>query len=161
MSLTDYERELIRNVAEFGWQCLSVGAGDDEPGFSYTIGLWETFGAPELIVFGLDSGLMYEMLACMVDALRRGARVDEGARWPLLRNHDCISRRVHPSQINRDHFNSALWYRRHRGEAPPLEAYQLFWPGVEDGLFPWEAGCSARVRELQPRLDLPAEHGLA
>jgi hypothetical protein len=161
MSLNDYERALIDNVARSGWQCTSVGGGEGKPPFSYTIGLWETLCTPELIVFGLDVETMFSMLSIAIDEMKKGAQLYDGARWPLLLGYDCISRRVHPSRVIVDYFNSALWYRRHRGVEGPLEAFQLFWPGVGDALFPWERGCDPLVREYQPRLDLPAEQGLA
>lgn len=42
-----------------------------------------------------------------------------------------------------------------------LQAYQVFWPGAVQGLFPWESECVDEVRELQPLLYLPRVTGLA
>lgn len=156
MPLHGYELRLLENVERHGWQCLSVGGSEDQPPFSYSIGFWETLCTPELIVFGLDPDLSYQMLSLMFEELRGGATLADGARWPLLAGHDCVSRRVEPSRITRDHFNSALWYREHRSGDRGLEAFQLFWPEAQSGLFPWEKGCGEAVRALQPRLDQPA-----
>ena len=157
MSLNDYERDLIKSVKTHGWQCISVLGEENSPPFAYTVGFWETLCTPELIVFGLGSELMHEMLWTMYDELRKGRSLSDHARWPLLRGHDCISRRVHPSRVVPDHFNSALWCRRFKTGETAVDAYQLFWPGAQDGLFPWEAGCDSYVRELQPLLYLPAK----
>ena len=101
MALNDYEKRLIAKIAEYGWFCMSVGGGDEgEPPFSYTIGLWETLCTPELIVFGLESKVMYWLLADMIDRLKTGEQLVDGARISgLLLDYDFIARAVHPSQI--------------------------------------------------------------
>lgn len=151
----EYEQRIIDNVAEHGWFCLSVGAGDDRPGFSYSVGFWETLKTPELIVFGLPFKLMHSMLWSAFRQVKSGSsKIEDGARWSeLIDGFDCVSRPVHRTQITRDTFNSALWYLRHRtGSDQYLDAYQLFWPGRSDGLYPWEGGCSEIVRQIQPQL---------
>lgn len=48
----DYEKDLVANIREYGWQGTSVfaSAEDDEtgPGFCYSIGFWRTASIPEL-----------------------------------------------------------------------------------------------------------------
>ena len=62
----------------------------------------------------------------------------------------------------RNNFGIALWYEHYRQRDPGmLLAYQLFWPGLQQGLFPWDADCVEDVREYQPALYLPREVGLA
>jgi hypothetical protein len=161
--LTEYEQSIVNNVARYGWQCTSVFDPDGGlPSFSYSIGLWETLCAPELIVFGLDTRLMQEMLWRMYDQLKEGAQLADHARWSgLIEGFDCISRPVHQSQVKTDYFNSALWYRKQRTGDSAISAFQIFWPGAVDGLFPWEKGAADIVRDLQPTLYLPDEPGNA
>ena len=161
--LTDYEQGIIDHVAEHGWHCTNVFDPTERvPNFSYSIGLWETLCTSELIVFGLDLELMHKLLWAMYRQLKAGAQLANGARWSgLLGGFDCISRPVHPSQIKDEYFNSALWYRERRAGDSNLSAYQIFWPGAVDGLFPWEKGAADIVRELQPSLYLPDQAGLA
>jgi hypothetical protein len=162
MSLNTYERTMLRTVAEHGWQCTKVFDPDgNQPDLAYSVGLWESICAPELIVFGLDIDLMHEMLWVIYRRLKSGVLLSDGARWPgVLEGFECVSRPVHPSQLKIEYFNSALWYREYQTGDRMLQAYQIFWPGAENGLFPWEAGAET-VRELQPLLYLPNERGLA
>lgn len=166
--LTDYEKDIVRNVAEHGWFCVCVGvpASDpsNKPSFAYSVGFWETLRKPELIVFGLPLKLMHSMLWEAFRQLKAGtAQMNDGERWSnLIDGFECISRPVHQSQIRRETFNSALWYRRHQaGGSDDLSAFQLFWPGKVNGRFPWEADSSESVRELQPQLYLPRSVGIA
>ncbi len=163
MALSDYEQRLVDKVAEVGWFCVSVHAHGDAPGFAYSVGFAETLKSPECIIFGLPSKLMHSMLWSVFDQLKAGGALQDGHRWSgLLQGFDCVSRPVHPTQVTRERFNSALWYwgdPAKRGKS--LEAYQIFWPGAVSGAFPWEAGCDQVLRDLQPLLYLPNAVGLA
>jgi len=148
MILDQHERAIVDNVAEHGWHCSHVFDPDQvHPDFSCTVGLWETLCVPELIIVGLSGKLMHSMLWEMYRQLKAGAQLADGARWSgLIGGFDCVSRPVHPTQIKTDYFNSTRWYHRLRTGSETLEAFQIFWPGAHQGLFPWEAGCVADVR---------------
>jgi hypothetical protein len=164
-NLTDYEQRIVDCVQKDGWFCTSVFDPKGEAvGFSYSIGFLDTLKSPEFIIFGLSSSLRHQMLGIVFDQIQKGITVPgEKQRWrDVLRGHDCVSRAVHPSQIIKDYFNSALWYAKHIGiQREEVKAYQLFWPGANQGLFPWENDCDQIVRDLQPLLYLPREQGLA
>jgi len=50
--LTDFDKKVLPTLEEWGWYVISVA---DKPVFSYSVGLFEHFKHPEIIVFGLDS----------------------------------------------------------------------------------------------------------
>jgi hypothetical protein len=163
MPLSDHEQKIIDCIDEHGWFCTSVFG--DEPGdtFSYSVGFSKTLSAPECIIFGLPTKLMHSMLWTVFRQIRDGAVLSDGARWSgLIEGFDCISRPVYPSRITREHFNSALWYWGNPTDrGAELQAFQMFWPGAGDGLFPWETNSSKIVRDRQPALYLPRGDGLA
>ena len=151
----DYEQNIIRTVQEHGWFCTCV-LEDEDPGFAYTVGFTETLDAPEFIVFGLEPELMHAMLWSVFRQLKGGRQVRDGDRWAdLVEGHNCIVRAVHPSNIVRDYFNSAIWYHGDPEVKGPLQAVQIVWPGAVDGLIPWQSGCARIVRDSQPPLYLP------
>src|SRR5262249_52358488 len=45
------ERWLQDTIAEVGWAVVAVTA---EPAHAFTVGLWESYGEPELVMFGLE-----------------------------------------------------------------------------------------------------------
>ena len=155
--MTDYERAIERNVAEHGWHCTTVIDPDGvSPDFAYSVGFRETLGMPELIVFGLSSELMHAMLWNAFRDLQAGKEIKDGDRWSgLLARFDCVARAVHPTNLTREYFNSALWYHGDPSIHGPLLAFQIVWPGAEDGLFPWDTGSDPFVCEIQPPLYLP------
>lgn len=66
---------IARNVRDHDWHCLHVFAQDpSQDAFTYTIGLHERFGAPELIVFGLEQKQAHGVLSACVERVRAGHR---------------------------------------------------------------------------------------
>lgn len=152
---TAYEQNIVSNVETHGWFCASVFDPDGtDPAFSYSVGFARTLGCAEFIVAGLSGELMHAMLWKVFCQIKAGAVPADRKRWTgVLDGFECESRAVHPTNIDLNYLNSARWFWTEKeGRAPPLEAFQLVWPGARDGLFPWEEGCSAEVIAAQPPL---------
>lgn len=134
---------------------MNVGGDSEHAEFAYSVGLWETVNTPELIVFGLPSQLMHNMIWDVVHQIKNGSILSEGSRWEnLIEGYDCVARKVHESNF-REHVGSAMWYHTHRKAKTKLEAFQLFWPGVIDRLYPWDKNSHQSVRDAQPLLYEP------
>jgi hypothetical protein len=143
--------EVAQTVAEHGWQAIDIR--DASPPFLYTCGLMTTFEHPELIIFGLDVGKAYDIIAAMVNGLRSGQSFAKPGKhdrvtdmWPIA------VRKVHPIQ-HRFYFGYALGHWWDLGNGGSLEAMQVFWPDAH-GRYPFDLGCDRTVYESQPRLDL-------
>lgn len=157
---TAYEQKILDTVEEHGWFCTSVF---DPEGvlleFSYSVGFTQTLEHPEFIIFGLPGKVAHAILWDLFRTLKAGRIPEDSQHWSdLIEGYDCVIRRVHPTQITREYFNSAMWFwgdSADRGE--PLPAYQIVWPDRK-GRFPWEAGCAQKVRDDQPALYIPKGH---
>ncbi len=81
-NLVDEQNQRIaRHIREHDWHCLQVFAEDPSmDAFSYTIGLHERFGAPEVIVFGLEKQQAHGVLSRCVERLRDGHALLTGLR---------------------------------------------------------------------------------
>jgi len=136
------------DVRDYGWHIIRIPEDATGPGFAFSVGLLTTLGLPEVIVFGLPTGLMHRMLNGLGDQLRAGARFETGAPIPdLLEGAVCQLHPVHPSQLP-EYFGSAIWFHQRRD----FPALQLIWPGKQDGIFPWQPGADDGVRTRQPDL---------
>jgi hypothetical protein len=155
MVLEPYFQKMVDGIAEHGWYAISVMADEKGPGFTYSIGFWETLSVPDVIIFGLPSKLMHNMLWEVFLQVQVGRKLEDGARWAnLIEGFDCISRPVHKTQIP-DFMLSSMWYKEYPTGSDEIEAFQMFWPGKNDGLFPWESDCPQIVQDHQPGLYLP------
>lgn len=145
------EREVIAGVEQYGWYCMVVLARGDEPEgfvpFAYTVGLWQTYEHPELIIVGaMRPEVLHGLLVVAATNIKDGRRYAAGERY------DDIAERF-PAQMgsvsaaNRDAFLTyADWFNGRR----PFGALQLLWTDPE-GRFPGEAGYDAG-RYRQPLL---------
>ncbi|WP_309603405.1 DUF4262 domain-containing protein [Sphingomonas sp.] len=155
ISDSEFEAKIIANVDQHGCSINVVSDPDgDDPAFAYSIGFPTSVSQPEVIVFGLSSDLMQSMInetqrQCSEDALT----LQDGAVIAgLLEGFNCVLRAVPEDAIDAEHFNSAIWYRRVIMGEKMDRAFQIFWPGASDGLFPWDEAADPHVVRLQSEL---------
>lgn len=143
-----HERFVVRCVEQFGWSVQSIDAEGAAPGFSYTIGLQQTFQQPELIVFGLPHEAAQKLLNLIGQRIREGQRFVPGTSYGgLVDSHDVRFRQVLDPTSMRDHVGYALWYY---GDTP-LTLQQLIWPDAA-GAFPDAPIAPAWLQSAQPLL---------
>ncbi len=140
----------MRNVEKFGWHCTSVyprEGDEDSPRFSYTVGLFETYGASELIIFGLSGDTAHSILSIYANRLSKGEPIPLDLPSDDLINHyRCVFVPVPRSRYN-DFVYSALWF--YAEVEFPL--HQVVWPDSQ-GNFPWHSAATQDFRETQPVL---------
>ena len=154
MEFRDTEDEYIaQSIRKHGWHAITVEAGEQTPGFLYTIGFMETYHHPEVIVFGLPVRIAHTLVSDMVEDFKHGTTyAHEGIYEGLLEGLPVAIRPVHPTQ-HLLYFGYALGHIRQSKSLEPLEAVQLLWPDKAH-TFPFETSCDGAVCRLQPRLDL-------
>jgi len=146
--LKEKDAKLLETLEQWGWFVIKVGASDSEPAFAYSMGLYETFHHPEIILFGLDLGTMHQLINDAAKRIQEGETFDEGHRYDdPLAGYQCEFRKVNPSHYD-GLLNYAIWYYK----SSPFPAVQLVWPDFA-GLFPWENGFDERYRKDQPTLE--------
>lgn len=153
--LTPFEEDIIEKVRTHGCMVLHVFDPErKEPDFSYSIGFPETVAQPEVIVFGLDKKLMLSMInETLRQCSEEGLSLADGLRISgLIEGFDCIAREITGQAAIDEHFGSAIWYHRTQRGEELQRAFQLIWPGAQQGLYPWDEGCAADVSEWQPPL---------
>jgi hypothetical protein len=145
------EQKLVDNVAVHGWHCIHILAEGEHVAYSFTVGLFHSYGHPELIIFGLAREVAHDILTIAADAARSGSPIDlTQPTDAFLKNGHCEFAKV-PASAYREHVGSALWYY----ETKPFPLYQIVWPS-KTGNFPWEPEVSAAFREAQPVIGVPA-----
>jgi hypothetical protein len=141
------ERKLVSDIEDVGWHVIMIPEDDEGPSFAYSIGLYRTFGHPEIIIFGLDLDLMNLMINLIGEEIRQGRRFADGeSASGILEGYEVrflhVVRRHYP-----EHFGYAHWY--YKGDDFP--ALQCVWPDRQ-GLFPTDAGYAETLPVRQPLL---------
>jgi hypothetical protein len=144
----DGERKALADVQNHGWHVLKVFEDDEGPGFAYTVGLYHSFGHPELIVVGLAPDVGHAVLNIAGESIRRGTRYAHGTQSDGLLDDYACSFRTMPEAQYRYYLGWALWFY----DGTPFPALQMVWPD-QHGRWPWDANVDPEIRERQPVIE--------
>jgi hypothetical protein len=111
--------DTARRIHEYGFTLMCVDGRRSS--WTYTIGLVETFGHPELVITEL-SDYAPEILTHLVHDVRRGERFEVGAPDASVHGIPLRVGAVHPTQWIHGRFNMWEEYYGHRGDALQLPA---------------------------------------
>lgn len=128
--------ELLDKIEKFGWTFIGVGAGEGEPSFTYTCGLTDKYGHPELVIIGLPPRQAQIVLEEMC------AKVRDGYTYFPLEYRDVLANQVPVQLVSVSAERLAARFRfAHLVHSNPLitvRAMQVVWPDKESH-FPWDA----------------------
>ena len=152
--LTATEHRILDGIAAHGWYSQHIFFPELEaPNFTYTIGFSETLNAPEFIIFGLHRDVMQDMLGEVFRQLKAGRKLESEQRWQgLSDDFDCISRKASHPDLFTQYATLADWFWKRKGQTGHPALVQLVWPGLLDGLYPWDEGCKQSVADAQTQL---------
>jgi hypothetical protein len=148
------EEKALANIDRYGLHVMKVMGDNEWPEFTYSVGLYQTFGLPEIIILGLRTELAHSILNELANRGRRGERFRTGDTLQgLLEGFPVQLRPVRDEHIE-PHFGWGRWF--YDGRAFPV--LQLVWP-TTSGVWPWEDRATEEFRRKQPLLetaDVPA-----
>lgn len=140
-------RLVIRDVNTLGWHLALVEPAGGHHGWAFSVGFGQTFGHPEVAVFGLPADVLRALLDTISQELRAGRAFPDGhADATLAPPYRCVFRRIDAAWHDAV-LPAAAWFYGQR----PWAALQLFWPDRADRL-PWEAGFDPELTPFQPLL---------
>jgi len=127
------EQKVLDDIREFGQHVLAVAEDDEGPGFVYSIGLFENYAHPEIIIIGLRQELAHLLINNIAFDIKEGKTFTPGEfHEGVLDDFLCYFAAVHPEHY-RDFVGWARWY--YGGDDFPL--VQCIYP-TTNGVFPWE-----------------------
>lgn len=142
------EQKIKKDIAAYGCSIIALEATDYLPAVAHTIGLWEQYQHPEIILFGLTPGMMQQVLNEATELIRSGKTiaVDQIYTDFFENGHTaCIS--VAAENIA-DYFGYAIAY--YKGADFP--AVQLVWTDAQYR-FPWSTDFETSLQYKQALLD--------
>ena len=143
--LTESDKVLLSDIDNYGWHCVSIE--DAEIPYCFSVGFFQSFQQPELIIIGLPPNVAHQFLCVAASASRRGSPIDfSEPSNAFMRDYLCRFVEV-PKAKFRDVIGYCVWY--YKGSDFPVR--QLVWPS-RDGFFPWDAHAPADYVLAQPVL---------
>ena len=141
------DRQLLDDIRRHGWHVVVIEADDEGPGFAYSIGLFRSFGHPEMLVIGLDNDVNAGVVNGVGELVRGGKRFEHlDECGDVLDGYDVAFRRVDPARYP-EYVGYARWY--HGGADFPL--LQCVWPDARHR-YPWHPDFPGDLAVRQPVL---------
>ena len=145
-ALSEADEHTISHVEEFGCSVVSVRRTKYGLGWSYTVGVFDTSGEPEIITIGLLPETAHSALNEAAKLLRAGVNLTTGRHRDLIGQVDCEFRPVDRKWV--EHLMGwALWYYD-GGDFPVVQAV---YPDLQNR-FPEDEGFDKSFEQplLQP-----------
>jgi len=129
------ESKVVADVERVGWSLMLIReeARQQKPGWAFTIGLFETYRHPEVVMFGLKEESRSSILNWIGRCVKGGKHFTAGAEhdW-VLDGYPCWSRGV-SKRWYRDLLGWAIWFYG----GCDFPAVQCIWPDKQ-GVYPWQ-----------------------
>lgn len=131
------------HIQKYGWRFQYVfDAEGEKENFAYTIGLEESFGHPEIMIFGLKRETMHSLLQEVADAVRGGSAFKPDQRYSeiLSGDYQVMFKPLKDSAYPEYAGIATDYYER------PFRIYVMLWPD-KNNVLPTESGCQLTVQD--------------
>lgn len=147
MGEVENDNKLQENIDLYGLQVQHVLEDESGPAFSYSVGLFKTYGHAEIIMVGLKQKLAHLLINNMALDIKDGkVYKPQSFEAGILDDFDCYI--IDVDKANYDAYvGQAQGY--YQGDEFPL--IQCIYPTVK-GVFPWEEEWPDEIKNLQPIL---------
>jgi len=145
---TAAEKRILSDMKEHGFHVALFNGDGYSPSFAYTIGLYKTYGYPELICFGFGLDLLHSVLWEGKHLLDKEPQPDQSTGYPnFLEGFDIRFVTVDEARYQ-DYFGYAAWFYKSWN----FPALQIVWPD-KNALYPWDENFNPDWKAAQPLLD--------
>lgn len=143
----DDEVDFLAEMEEFGWNAVLISEDEEGPAFGYSVGLFQRFEHPEVVMFGLPLEALNDIINVIGEEVEQGRRFSDGdIASGILDQADVLFRKVAPEYYAEHFGHGRLFYK---GDDFPV--LQCLWPDRE-GRFPTDPEFSSELRSRQPLL---------
>ena len=159
ISIEEQFEKIEDDIDEHGFSLMAVEAGPDHPPWTYTIGLVERFGHPELSLLGVPLAVAYLATSRLAERVVAGKRIEPGVDVFV----DGV--RVHVGRVGEGLWEGdmfAMWHRYYDvwadDVAPPSPSALELVPCGHDAAPSSAPGPSRAKRRKQQRRRRQARH---
>lgn len=143
----DQDRKLLADIEQYGWHVVGIEQDDEGPGFVYSVGLYHTFGHPEILVIGLAIDVMFGMVNGVGELVRGGKRFEQlDESGDVVDGFNVTFRQVEVLRYD-EYLGYARWFYKGDG----FTVLQIVWPD-SGHRYPWHSDYPVALRERQPVL---------
>jgi hypothetical protein len=142
------EERALSDIATYGLHIINVSGDNDRPPFSYSLGIEQSLGLPELIVVGLRAEVGQAAINACYEQMQAGTPIPAGMRVADLLGggFECLI-----GDVSDAHRKEYMCWTTWLYKGSDFRALQIIFPDTA-GVFPWEPGASDWFRNWQPLL---------
>ena len=135
------------NIKNHGLHVIKVLEDENNPPFGYSIGLFETYRHPEILIIGLKLDFIHSLINTIADEIKEGTAFENGKYYSeILDDFNCYFTTVENSHYE-EYVQQAINF--YKGSDFPL--LQCIYPTVKN-IYPWQMEWPADITHLQPVL---------
>jgi len=139
--------KLENDIRQYGLQVLHILEDETGPPFSYSVGLFKTYGHPEIIMVGLKQQLAHTLINNMAHDIKEGKIfVPLTFEADILDNFDCYI-----VEVEKEHYDNYVGQAQNYYDGDDFPLIQCIYPTVK-GIYPWEDEWPENIKDLQPIL---------
>lgn len=143
------KERIISNIQEYDCHLALIEGDGYSPAFVFTIGLYEKFKHPEIMIFGMNTDVMGQLLNGIKNQVKKGTQYLSNKEYEnILAGYNVQFLEV-KKDFYPDYLGYAGWYYNNTFDFPVL---QMIWPDKEHK-WPWENGFNEHWKFNQPLLD--------
>lgn len=147
----DSDRKLLADVEAYGWHIIFIRAEGTLPAYAFTVGLYYSFGHPEILVMGLPHQVMADLLHLIVEKIGSGKYYTDGDFCSELAAGAAVFRTIDIAYYQ-EYLGYAIWFYFNLPTAFP--ALQLVWAD-KSNRFPWDGDFAKNYLNFQHALYAP------
>ena len=141
-------KEILKNIEEYGCHLILIEGDNYCPAFVYSIGLYQKFGHPEIICFGLKTNVMAAIINHASSLIQEGnTLIPETPYKGFLEGYD-----IQFLQVEREFYQNYVGYGGWFYNTFDFPLLQLVWPD-KNHYFPWDNDFNPDWKFKQPLLD--------
>ena len=145
----EHLREQIEaTIEKSGCYVVLIEADSYLPAFAYSIGLFEKFGHPEIICFGLPVNFCASIINNACEQIQQGEKFRPTVLYPGF----VEGYHIQLLSVDKDYYQNYVGYGRWYYGEKEFPLLQIVWPD-KAGKFPWEEGFNTKWQFKQPLLD--------
>ncbi len=151
----DTDRTIFGHIDRVGWSVICIPDDDEGPGFAYSLGLFATHGHPEVIMIGMKTQTMYDLVNWIGKRVVLGHRFEPGKSYKdIIEKYPVWFLQVELTRY-KDYLGYANWYYG----STTYPAIQCVWPDME-GRFQWDRDAHPGIGTRQKLLGPPPDIGI-
>jgi len=146
--MDEYEQKAIDDIEKYGCHILHVMEDEENPRFTYSIGIEKSTGKPDLIIYGLKNEVAQWLINEYNNRIRNGEVFEPSKLYGgFLDGFDIAFIEVEKKHY-KEHFGWGLWYNKDEN----FKMLQLVYPSTL-GVWPWDKEAPEDFTWFQPLLN--------